>query len=65
MLGQFGEKLSEYTMEKFRRRDVKVYMRRHIEVFEKGVMKLRRVDRWASELQSGQREIRWGNLLRE
>ncbi|KAH9220291.1 hypothetical protein DL95DRAFT_357400, partial [Leptodontidium sp. 2 PMI_412] len=38
MLGMFGEKLSEYAMEKFRRRDVNVCMGRHIEGFEEGKM---------------------------
>ncbi|KAH6691230.1 pyridine nucleotide-disulfide oxidoreductase-like protein [Leptodontidium sp. MPI-SDFR-AT-0119] len=37
MLGMFGEKLSEYAMEKFRR-DVNVCMGRHIEGFEEGKM---------------------------
>jgi NADH:ubiquinone reductase (non-electrogenic) len=41
MLGQFGEKLSEYAMEKFRRRDVKVCMGREIEGFERGVMSVK------------------------
>ncbi|CZT05442.1 related to mitochondrial cytosolically directed NADH dehydrogenase [Rhynchosporium agropyri] len=41
MLGMFGEKLSEYAMEKFRRRDVNICMGRHIEGFEKGVMKVK------------------------
>ncbi|EKD20617.1 uncharacterized protein L3040_006342 [Drepanopeziza brunnea f. sp. 'multigermtubi'] len=41
MLGQFGEKLSEYAMEKFRRRDVNVRMSRHIQGFEKGVMSVK------------------------
>ncbi|PBP17633.1 external NADH-ubiquinone oxidoreductase 2 [Diplocarpon rosae] len=41
MLGQFGEKLSEYAMEKFRRRDVNVRMGRHIEGFERGVMSVK------------------------
>jgi NADH:ubiquinone reductase (non-electrogenic) len=41
MLGQFGEKLSEYAMEKFRRRDVRVCMKRKIEGFERGVMKVK------------------------
>jgi NADH:ubiquinone reductase (non-electrogenic) len=41
MLGQFGEKLSEYAMEKFRRRDVRVCMKREIEGFERGVMKVK------------------------
>jgi NADH:ubiquinone reductase (non-electrogenic) len=40
MLGQFGEKLSEYAMEKFRRRDVRVCMKRKTEGFERGVMKV-------------------------
>lgn len=38
MLGMFGEKLSEYAMEKFRRRNVNLCMGRHIEGFEEGVM---------------------------
>lgn len=41
MLGMFGEKLSEYAMEKFRKRDVKVRMGRHIEGVEKGVLKIK------------------------
>ena len=41
MLGQFGEKLSEYAMEKFRRRDVRVCMSRKIEGFEQGVMSVK------------------------
>jgi NADH:ubiquinone reductase (non-electrogenic) len=41
MLGMFGDKLGEYAMEKFRRRDVKMCMGRHIEGFEKGVMKVK------------------------
>ena len=41
MLGQFGEKLSEYAMEKFRRRDVRVCMSRKIEGFERGVMSVK------------------------
>ncbi|KAK0108492.1 hypothetical protein ONS95_003296 [Cadophora gregata] len=38
MLGMFGEKLSEYAMEKFRKRNVRICMGRHIEGFEDGVM---------------------------
>jgi NADH:ubiquinone reductase (non-electrogenic) len=38
ILGMFGEKLAEYAMEKFRRRDVNVCMERHIDGFERGVM---------------------------
>ncbi|KAN0122109.1 FAD/NAD(P)-binding domain containing protein [Hyaloscypha variabilis] len=41
MLGQFGEKLSEYAMEKFRRRDVRVCMGREIEGFEIGIMSVK------------------------
>ncbi|PVH76592.1 FAD/NAD(P)-binding domain-containing protein [Cadophora sp. DSE1049] len=41
MLGVFGEKLSEYAMEKFRRRDVRICMGRHVEGFEEGVMKVK------------------------
>lgn len=41
ILGQFGEKLSEYAMEKFRRRDVNVRMSRHIQGFKKGVMSVK------------------------
>ena len=41
MLGQFGEKLSEYAMEKFRRRNVRICMGRKIEGFESGVMKVK------------------------
>ncbi|CAL3973100.1 unnamed protein product [Diplocarpon coronariae] len=41
MLGQFGEKLSEYAMEKFKRRDVNVRMGRHILGFERGVMSVK------------------------
>ncbi|KAH7364683.1 pyridine nucleotide-disulfide oxidoreductase-domain-containing protein [Rhexocercosporidium sp. MPI-PUGE-AT-0058] len=41
MLGMFGEKLSEYAMEKFRRRNVNVCMGRHIERFEEGVMSVK------------------------
>ncbi|KUJ18566.1 FAD/NAD(P)-binding domain-containing protein [Mollisia scopiformis] len=41
MLGQFGEKLSEYAMEKFRRRDVRICMGKHIQGFEKGVMNVK------------------------
>ncbi|KAL2060166.1 hypothetical protein VTL71DRAFT_9561 [Oculimacula yallundae] len=41
MLGMFGEKLSEYAMEKFRRRDVSVCMGRHIEGFERGIMNVK------------------------
>ncbi|KAH7419767.1 pyridine nucleotide-disulfide oxidoreductase-domain-containing protein [Cadophora sp. MPI-SDFR-AT-0126] len=41
MLGMFGEKLSEYAMEKFRRRDVNICMGRHIEGFEEGIMKVK------------------------
>ncbi|PBP19528.1 external NADH-ubiquinone oxidoreductase 2 [Diplocarpon rosae] len=41
MLGQFGEKLSEYAMEKFRRREVNVRMGKHVEGFEKGFMSVK------------------------
>jgi NADH:ubiquinone reductase (non-electrogenic) len=41
MLGQFGEKLSGYAMERFRKRDVKVRMGRHIEGVEKGVLRIK------------------------
>ncbi|KAF8852018.1 pyridine nucleotide-disulfide oxidoreductase-like protein [Acephala macrosclerotiorum] len=41
MLGQFGEKLSEYAMEKFRRRNVKICMGKPIQGFEKGVVKVK------------------------
>ncbi|KAE9381881.1 hypothetical protein N431DRAFT_393548 [Stipitochalara longipes BDJ] len=41
MLGQFGEKLSEYAMEKFRRRDVRICMGRKIEGFEQGKMRVK------------------------
>lgn len=41
ILGMFGDKLSEYAMEKFRRRDVNMCMGRHIEGFEKGVMNVK------------------------
>lgn len=41
MLGQFGEKLSEYAMEKFRKRDVKIRMGKHIQGFGSGVMKVK------------------------
>jgi NADH:quinone reductase (non-electrogenic) len=40
MLGQFGERLSEYAMERFRRRGVGVRMGKKIERFEKGVMRV-------------------------
>ncbi|TVY12942.1 putative NADH dehydrogenase, partial [Lachnellula arida] len=38
MLGAFGEKLSEYAMERFRKREVRVRMGRHIEGVEEGVL---------------------------
>ena len=38
MLGNFGERLSEYTMERFRRRELRICMGRHIEGFEGGGM---------------------------
>jgi NADH:ubiquinone reductase (non-electrogenic) len=41
MLAAFDEKLSEYAMEKFRRRDVRVCMGRKIEGFERGLMKVK------------------------
>jgi NADH:ubiquinone reductase (non-electrogenic) len=41
MLGSFGEKLSEYAMEKFRRRNVRICMGKHIEGFEKGLMRVK------------------------
>jgi len=41
MLGNFGEALSEYAMEKFRKRNVEVAMGKHIEGFEKGIMKVK------------------------
>lgn len=41
MLGQFGEKLSEYAMDKFKKRDVKVRMGRHIQGVEEGVLKIK------------------------
>lgn len=41
MLGMFGDKLSEYAMEKFKRRDVNLCMGRHIVGFEKGVMEVK------------------------
>jgi NADH:ubiquinone reductase (non-electrogenic) len=41
MLGQFDNKLSEYAIERFLRREVRVCMGRHIERFESGVMRIR------------------------
>ncbi|TVY47699.1 putative NADH dehydrogenase [Lachnellula occidentalis] len=41
MLGSFGEKLSQYAMERFRKRHVQVRMGRHIEGVEKGVLKIK------------------------
>ncbi|KAG4434718.1 hypothetical protein IFR05_009795 [Cadophora sp. M221] len=41
MLGMFGEKLSEYAMEKFRMRNVGVCMGKHIEGFEEGKMSVK------------------------
>ncbi|KAG9237601.1 putative NADH dehydrogenase [Amylocarpus encephaloides] len=41
LLGSFGENLSEYAMERFRRRNVKIRTSMHIEGFEKGVMKVK------------------------
>ncbi|KAE8441305.1 hypothetical protein EG329_005535 [Mollisiaceae sp. DMI_Dod_QoI] len=41
MLGSFGERLSEYAMERFRRRDVKICMEKHIERFESWIMKVK------------------------
>lgn len=41
MLGMFGEKLSQYAMERFRKRNVKVQMGRHIEGVEQGKLKIK------------------------
>jgi NADH:ubiquinone reductase (non-electrogenic) len=42
LLGMFGERLSEYAMERFKRREgVNVCMGRHIEGFERGMMKVK------------------------
>lgn len=41
MLGNFDEALSEYAMEKFRKRNVGVKMSKTIQGFEKGVMKVK------------------------
>jgi NADH:ubiquinone reductase (non-electrogenic) len=41
LLGPFDEQLSEYAMQKFNRRSVNTRMGRHIESFEKGVMKIK------------------------
>ncbi|TVY35031.1 External alternative NAD(P)H-ubiquinone oxidoreductase B1, mitochondrial, partial [Lachnellula subtilissima] len=41
MLGSFGEKLSEYAMERFRKRHVHIRMGRHIEGVEEGVLKIK------------------------
>lgn len=41
ILGMFGQKLSEYAMEKFRRRDVNVCMERHIESVSAGSMRVK------------------------
>jgi NADH:ubiquinone reductase (non-electrogenic) len=42
MLGQFGERLSEYAIERFRRREgVSVCMGKHIEGFKSGVMSVK------------------------
>jgi NADH:ubiquinone reductase (non-electrogenic) len=42
VLGQFGERLSSYAMERFRRREgVSICMGRHILKFERGIMRVR------------------------